>query len=106
MDWETGVQSQVESYQRLKKMVFDAALLSIQQFQVRIKGKVEQLWEWNSAFPLHLYVVAIEKGAFESPSTKVANFTYSYSISYGLNSITTVFFYKVSFDSIWRLICH
>ena len=26
--------------------------------------------------PLHLGVVAIEKGAFGSPSTKVANFTY------------------------------
>ena len=26
--------------------------------------------------PLHLSVVAIEKGAFGSPSTKVANFTY------------------------------
>ena len=26
--------------------------------------------------PLHLDVVAIEKGAFNSPSTKVANFTY------------------------------
>ena len=28
--------------------------------------------------PLHLGVVAIEKGAFESPSTKITNFTYSY----------------------------
>ena len=26
--------------------------------------------------PLHLGVVAIEKGAFESPTTKVVNFTY------------------------------
>ena len=26
--------------------------------------------------PLHLGVVAIEKGAFKSPSTKFANFTY------------------------------
>ena len=26
--------------------------------------------------PLHLGVVAIEKGAFESPSTQVANFTF------------------------------
>ena len=30
--------------------------------------------EWGS--PLHLGVIAIEKGAFGSPSTKVANFTY------------------------------
>ena len=28
--------------------------------------------------PQHLGVVAIEKGAFWSPSTKVANFTYFY----------------------------
>ena len=35
--------------------------------------KVEQFREWSSA--LH-GVVAIEKGAFESPLTKVANFTY------------------------------
>ena len=28
--------------------------------------------------PLHLSVVAIEKGAFGSPSMKVANFTYIY----------------------------
>ena len=40
-----------ESYQRLKKMVLDAALLSIQHYRVRIKGKVEQSWEWSSALP-------------------------------------------------------
>ena len=38
---ETGVQSQVKSYQRLKKMVLDAALLNTQHDKVRIKGKVE-----------------------------------------------------------------
>ena len=44
---ETGVQSQVESYQRLKKMVLDITLLN----KVRIKGKVEQSKEWISALP-------------------------------------------------------
>ena len=39
---ETGVQSQFESYQKLKKMVLDAALLNTQHYKVRIKGKVEQ----------------------------------------------------------------
>ena len=34
---------------------------------------MEQSREWSSALPLHLGVVAIEKGTFESPSTKVAN---------------------------------
>ena len=42
-------------------MVLDATL-----FKVRIKGKVEQS-----------SVVAMEKEAFRSPSTKVANFTYT-----------------------------
>ena len=40
---------------------------------MEIKGKVEQSRERGSA--LHLGVVAIEKGAFGSPLTKVANFT-------------------------------
>ena len=75
MVWETGVQSQVESYQRLKKMVLYATLLNTQQYKVRIKGKVDQSRK-RSCTPLHLGVVAIEKGAFGSPSSKVTNFTY------------------------------
>ena len=51
------------------KMVLDTSLLNTQQYKVRIKGKVEQSWEKSSA-PLHLGVVAIEKGAFWWPSTK------------------------------------
>ena len=47
---ETGVQSQVESYQRLKNVI-DAALLNTQQDKVRIKGKVGQSREWSSALP-------------------------------------------------------
>ena len=58
-------------------MVLDAASLNTQQYKVRIKGKVEQSREWSSP-PLHFGVVAIEKVAFGSPSTKVANFTYIY----------------------------
>ena len=34
---------------KTQKMVFDAALLSTQHYKVRIKGKVEQSWEWSSA---------------------------------------------------------
>ena len=56
------------------KMVLDTTLLNTQHYKVRFKGKVEQSWEWSSA-PLHLGVVAIEKGAFGSPSTMLANFT-------------------------------
>ena len=58
------------------KMVLDTSLLNTQQYKVCIKGKVEQFRERSSALPLHLGVVAIEKGAFWSPSTMVANFTY------------------------------
>ena len=57
-------------------MALDAALHNTQYYKVRIKGKVEQSWEWRSAPLLHLNVVATEKGAFGSPSTKVANFIY------------------------------
>ena len=46
---KTRVQSQVESYQRLKKMLLDAALLSSQHYKVKIKGKVEQSQERSSA---------------------------------------------------------
>ena len=48
---EERVQSQAESYQRLKKMVLDISLLNNQHYKVRIKGKVEQSWEWSSALP-------------------------------------------------------
>ena len=51
---ETGVQSQVESHQRLKNIILDAALISIQHYKVRIKGKVEQSWELSSALPYTL----------------------------------------------------
>ena len=43
------VQSQVKLYQRLKKMVLDAALLNIQHYKVSIKDKVEQSGERSSA---------------------------------------------------------
>ena len=63
---------------KTQKMVLDTTLLSIQHYKVSIKGKVEQSRERSSVPPLHFGVVAIEKGAFGSPSTKVANFTYLY----------------------------
>ena len=59
------------------KMVLDTTLLNTQHYKVRFKGKVEQSWEWSSALPYTL-VLAIEKGAFGSPSTMVANFTFTY----------------------------
>ena len=52
----TGVQSQVESYQRLKKILLDAALLNTQHYKVSIKGKVVQSKERNSA---HSYTLVL-----------------------------------------------
>ena len=54
------------------KMVLDTSLLNTQQYKLCIKCKVEQSWERSNALP---YTPAIEKGAFWSPSTTVANFT-------------------------------
>ena len=51
---ETWVQFQVESYQKLKKMVLDASFLNTQHYKVRIKGKVEQSVERSSALPYTL----------------------------------------------------
>ena len=58
------------------KMVLDTPLLNTLQYKVCIKGKVEQSREGSSTFPIHLGVVAVEKGAVESPSTTVTNITY------------------------------
>ena len=55
-------------------MVLDATLINTQHYKVDIRSKVEQSRE-SSALPLHLGVVAIEKGTFGSSSTKVANFS-------------------------------
>ena len=60
---------------KTQKMVLDASLLNTEHYKVRIKGKVVQSRERSFALPLHLGVVAIEKGAFGSPSTMVTNFT-------------------------------
>ena len=58
------------------KMVLDTSLLNTQRYKVRIKNKMEQSRERSSVLPLHLGVVAIEKGAFWLLLTTVANFTY------------------------------
>ena len=61
---------------KTQKMVLDASLLNTQQYEVRIKGKVEQSSEKGGRPPLHLGVVAIVNGALGSPLTTVANFTF------------------------------
>ena len=81
-------------------MVLDTSLLNTRQYKVRIKGKVEQFWERSIALPLHLGVVAIEKGAFWLPSTKVPNFLLTqiilYNISYSLATIVANFTYYIT----------
>ena len=57
------------------KMVLDTSSLNIQQYKVRIEREVEQSRERSSSY--WKGVVAIEKEAFWSPSTTVANFTVS-----------------------------
>ena len=65
---------------RVIPKVVDAVLLNSQYYKVRIKGKMKQSRERSSAIPQHNGLVAIEKRAFGSPLTKVANFTYIYAI--------------------------
>ena len=67
-------------------MILDTALLNSHPYKLGIKGKAEQSKESRSALPLHLGVEVIQKGAFGSPSTKVANFTYLYEDILGLNN--------------------
>ena len=71
MVWETRVQPHVESYQRLKKryLIPLCLTLSIIMCTTRV--------EWsNPGEGVQLSVVAIEKGAFGSPSTTVTDFTF------------------------------
>ena len=57
-------------------MVLDATLLNTQHYKVWIKGKVKQFKKRSCTLPLHLGVVAIEKGVFMLPSIIVTNFIY------------------------------
>ena len=59
---------------KTQKIVCDTALLNPQHYKVWIKDKEEQGEELNP--PLHISVVAIEKGAFRLPLTIVANFAF------------------------------
>ena len=56
---------------KIQKMVLDAGLLSTQRYKVRVKWRNPV----NEVVPSHTSrLVAIEKGAFVSLSTEVANF--------------------------------
>ena len=70
---------------KTQKIVLDNFLLNTQHYKVHIKGKVEHP-------PLHLGVVAIEKGAIESPSTSVVNFSLSLSLYIYIYMRSTIWF--------------
>ena len=59
------------------KLVLDTSLLNTQQYNVRIKGKVEQSREWIAHFPTP-QCSSYWKEAFWSPSITIANFTFTY----------------------------
>ena len=88
---------------KTQKIVLDAALFNTQHYKVKIKGKVEQSREWSCAH-------WIEKDAFGSPLTKVANFTYFYMFlfTYSLNIknnlfLTIQFSITTHSNSIWSI---
>ena len=83
---------------KTQKMVVDASCLTL--YKVLIKGKVEQSREKSSA-PLHLGVVAIEKGASGTSSTTVANFYYFSLFFYAVNWL---FPFPQFTNDIWKII--
>ena len=60
----------IESYQRLKKMIFDAALLNTQYYKVRVKLSNPE--NGVAPSPTRRYS-SYWKGSFGSPSTKIGN---------------------------------
>ena len=92
---ETVVQSQVKLYQRLLKWYLIAPCLTLSNIMYVSRIK------WSnpgkgvvSPPPQHLGVIDMEKGAFWSPSTMVANFTY------------LIQFYFIKFDLICSTFYH
>ena len=75
---ETWVQSQVESYQRLKKWYLMPPCLTLSIIKVRIKGKVEQSRERSRAHPLYLGVVSYRKGSLRVPLDYINYYHYYY----------------------------
>ena len=87
---------------KTQKMVLDASLFNTQNYKVGIKVK----WSnpGNGVAPsLHLGVVAIEKGAFGSLSTKVANFTYMFKNGFSINNLQWLMSHKTKPHQVWYL---
>ena len=64
------------SHTKASKMLLDAALLNTQRYKGKDQGQSRAIQRMELCS--HLDVVAIEKKAFGSPSTKGVNFTYFY----------------------------
>ena len=67
-----SISEESENHPKTLKMVLDTSFLNTQQYKVRIKGKLEQSREMNSAHS----VFAIEKEPFEWLSITVTSFTF------------------------------
>ena len=94
LGWETGIQSEVESYQRLKKWYIMPPCLTL-----GIIRNVSMV-KWLN---LRKGVIAIEKGAFWLPLTMVANFTYLYIYMYIYIYIYGFFFLFNGILTLFRL---
>ena len=51
---------------KTQKMVLDADLLNTQHYRERIKGKLEQFREWNSALPFTSILKILKKSLRDS----------------------------------------
>ena len=87
---ETGVQYQVESYQRLKNWYLKLPCLTLSIIKYGLRVKRSNPGKGLAPFPT-LQCSSYWKGAFGSPSTKVANFTY-YFYSHLLNNLIVVLY--------------
>ena len=72
---EAYVQSQVKSYKTFKKRYLIPPCLTLSNIRYGLRPKWSNPGKGVGPL-LHLGVLAIEKGAFCSPSTKASNFTF------------------------------
>ena len=83
---------------RSPELLVNPLLVNSRPYKVRIKGKVKQSGKGVRLLQ-HLSVVVIEKEAFRSPSTKVANFTLLriYIYIYKLNKTAKIGIFLLSY---------
>ena len=61
-----------------QKMVLDAALLGTQHYKVKIKGKVEQSWEWSCPFPYTSVYWLLKREPSGHPQLSLPTYYYNY----------------------------